>query len=147
MQEDLTKEHFLNINPTHIKISTTMLLIARSEKFYRNISVPEKWGIWSIIWIGNPACNICINDISILSNLWNFCIDLLLAILPDGLVGCVYIPSTARSFKRRHRHLLSLVKDLNLSFNTVPTENRVSWVLIGCWDVLFDEQRFFWFQK
>ena len=40
------------------------------------------------------------------------------------LVGCVLCPIDSEVIKRRHPHLLSLAKDVKLSFYTVPTGNR-----------------------
>ena len=40
------------------------------------------------------------------------------------LVGCVFRPIDSEVISRRHPNLLSLVKDVELSFHTLPTGNR-----------------------
>ena len=42
----------------------------------------------------------------------------------DWLVICVYVPSTARSFRDGNPHSLSLAKDVKLCIYTVPTRNQ-----------------------
>ena len=44
--------------------------------------------------------------------------------LARWMVGCVYVPSTAMSFRDGTPNLLSLAKDVKLGFYTVPIRNR-----------------------